>query len=191
MHAILPTYAGNNTEWATFTFIVPHICKITNLFKHTNVKIAFRCSNTIAQLTKPLNVLKIPPRNKWGIYQLTCNSCNLSYVGQTSRSLKIRYQEHIRYIRNNNPQSAYAQHVLRNQHEYGTMNNLMTLLKLLNYPNMLTPYEQIYIQTLHRKGKFIPEQYQGDPNPLFELAIHPSHTPHDRVSRTISLIPDA
>jgi hypothetical protein len=27
------------------------------------------------------------------------NSCNLSYVGQTSRSLKVRYQEHIRYIR--------------------------------------------------------------------------------------------
>jgi len=119
----------------------PHMRKITNLFKHANVKIAFRCNNTIARLTKPPNVHKIPPHNKWDIYQLTCNSCGLSYVGQNSRSLKIRYQEHIRYIRSNNPQSAYAQHTLRNQHEYGTMNNLMTLLKPLNNPNMLTPYK--------------------------------------------------
>jgi len=88
-------------------------------------------------------------------------------VGQTSRSLKIRYQEHIGYIRRNNPQSAYAPHILRNQREYGTMNNLMTLLKPFNNPSMLTPYEQFYIQTLHREGKLIPEQYQGDPNPLF------------------------
>ena len=92
---------GNNTKWATFTFTYPHIRKITDLFKHTNVKIAFR-HNTIARLTKPTNFHKISPHNKWGIYQLTCNSCDLSYVDQTSRSLKIRYQEHIRYIRSNN-----------------------------------------------------------------------------------------
>jgi hypothetical protein len=140
------------------------------IFKHTNVEIAFRCNNTTARLTKPPNVHKIPPHNKWGIYHLTCNQ---SYVGQSSHSLKIRYQEHIRYIRNNNPQSAYAQHILHNQHDYGTTNNLMTLLKPLNNPNMLTPYEQFYIQALHPEGKLIPEQCPGDPNPLFELAIHP------------------
>jgi len=31
--------------------------------------------------------------------------CSL-YIGQTSRNLKTRYNEHIRYIKNNNPQSA-------------------------------------------------------------------------------------
>jgi len=112
-------------------------------------------------------------------------------LGQTSCRLKIHYQEHIRYIRSNNPLSAYTQHILHNQQEYGTMHNLMALLKPLNNPNMLTPYEQFYIQTLHREGKLIPEQCPGDPNPLFELAIHPSHAPHDRVSCTISLIQDA
>jgi hypothetical protein len=70
------------------------------------------------------------------------NTCNLSYVGQTSRSLNIRFQEHIRYIRYNNPQPAYALHNLQNQHEYGQMNSTMTLLKPLNNPNLLLPYEQ-------------------------------------------------
>jgi hypothetical protein len=30
----------------------------------------------------------------------------MSYIGQTRRNLKQRYQEHIRYIWNNDPQSA-------------------------------------------------------------------------------------
>jgi hypothetical protein len=108
-------------------------------------------------------------------------------VGQTSRSLKVRYKEHIRY---NNPKSAYAQHILRNQQEYGTMNNVMTLLKPLNNPNMLTHYEQLHIQALHQKGKLIPEQYAGDPNPLFQLAIN-APIPLDRASRATSLSLDA
>jgi hypothetical protein len=78
------TITENNTKWATFTFSSPHIRKITNMFKHTNIKIGFRCHNTIAQLKKPATERKVPPHNKGGIYQLTCKSCNLSYVGQTS-----------------------------------------------------------------------------------------------------------
>jgi len=53
----------------------------------------------------------------------------MSYIGQTSTDLTERYCEHIRYIRNNNPQSAYAQPILRNQHEYGTITDTVTSLK--------------------------------------------------------------
>ena len=95
------------------------------------------------------------------------------YVGQTSRSLNVRFQEHTRYIRNNNPHSAYAQHILQNQHEYGQMNNIMTLLKPLNNPNLLIPYEQYYNLTLYLEDKLIPEQYPGETNPLFQMAINP------------------
>ena len=38
---------------------------------------------------------------------------------------------------------------------------------------MLIPYEQYYVQTLHQEGKLIPEQYPGEPNPLFETGINP------------------
>ena len=76
-----------------------------------------------------------------------------------------------------------------NQHEYDTMNIVMTLFKPLNNPNMLTPYEQFHIQALHQKGKLIPE-YAGDPNPLFQLAIHPPIR-LDKTSRAASLFVDA
>jgi hypothetical protein len=45
-------YAENNKKWAIFTFTFPHVRRITNLFKNTNIKIAFKCSKTIAKLTK-------------------------------------------------------------------------------------------------------------------------------------------
>ena len=77
---------------------------------------------------------RTPPNN---ICSKNYDTCGRSYVGQTSRSLNVRFQEHVRYIRNNNPQSAYAQHILQNQHEYGQMNSILTHLKPLNNP-MLT-----------------------------------------------------
>ena len=71
----------------------------------------------------------------------------------------------------------FAQHILQNQHEYGQMSSIMTLLKPLNSPSMLIPYKQYYIQTLHQEGKVILEQYPGELNPLFQTVINPQ-PPH-------------
>jgi len=142
-----------------------------------HILIAYKYRNTIVNLIKPSRDHRTPPHNKLRIYQLTYNTCNLSYVAQTSRSLNIRFQEHIRYIRYNNPQSAYALHIQQNQHEYCKMNSTMTLLKPLNNPNLLLPYEQYYIQSLHHEGKLIPEQSPGETKTLFQTAINPQ-PPH-------------
>ena len=167
----------NNTKWATFTFSSPYIWKITNLFRHTNIKIGYKSSNTVAQLTKPASDRNIPPHNKSGIHSLKCKTCNLSYVGQTSRNLRTRFQEHIRYTKTNNPQSAYAQHILHNQHEYGTIAETVTLLRHTKTESMLLPFEQFHIQSLHQAGKLIREQCPNA-NPLFQLTF--SHPPPTR-----------
>jgi len=91
----------------------------------------------------------------------------MSYIGQTSSSLKQRYQEHIRYIRHNESQSAYALHILNNKHEYGPISNTMTLLNHINKTSLLLPYEQLYIQTYHQHKQFILEQYIGEHNPIY------------------------
>ena len=109
--------------------------------------------------------------NKSGIYKLTCNTSKLSYIGQTSRNLKQRYQEHICYIRNDNPQSAYAQHILNNKHKYGSITDTMTLLKPEHKTSMLIPYEQLFIQTYHRNGHLVTEQGLGEPNPYFSWSL--------------------
>ena len=53
----------------------------------------------------------------------------LAYVGQTGRSLTTRHREHIRYIKTNNPLSAYAMHILNNRHEYGKPEHTLQLLQ--------------------------------------------------------------
>ena len=124
---------------------------------------------------------------------LACKTCNLSYVGQTSWNLKTRFQEHIRYVKTSSPQSAYAQHILHYQHEYGTLTESMTLLKPLQHESMLLPLEQFHIQSLHQAGKLIPEQYLNDPNLLFQLTFsHPHHTRHktETVNPQASYKPD-
>jgi len=115
-----------NQKWVPFTYFGPAIRRITNLFKDSNIKIAFRTTNLIhKQLSKgPYNI-----QNPSGIYKLKCNTCNKIYVGQSGRAIDIRYKEHIRYIRTNNLQSAYATHILQNRHKYGPRNDTLQLLK--------------------------------------------------------------
>ncbi|MCB4773535.1 MAG: GIY-YIG nuclease family protein [Sulfurovum sp.] len=43
------------------------------------------------------------------VYAITCQSCNLSYVGETSRSLADRFSEHLADIRHNRSKPV-AQH---------------------------------------------------------------------------------
>jgi len=164
------------------THFIPNIFKrlifcwpcITNLFKHTNVGISFRNTNTLQQLTKPKTDNKVLEQDKSGIYELTCNKCHMSYTGQTSRSLKQRYQEHIRYMKHNEPQSHYPLHILNNKHEYGLIEDTMTILKHIDETTLLIPYKQLYIQSYHHHKK----TYSG--------ATHKRAQPH--VSADLQLI---
>jgi len=110
---------NTNTDkrpWITFTYHGNYVRKITNMFKKTQIKIAFRTTNTTFQiLTRNHN--NNPDDS--GINKLTCGTCQRAYIGQTGRWISTRYKEHIRYIKNNNPQSGYALHILNNKHEFG------------------------------------------------------------------------
>jgi hypothetical protein len=51
--------------------------------------------------------------------------CPLKYVGQTGRTFKTRYKEHIHDIKSNNSNSGYSNHILNNGHAYGTIEDTM------------------------------------------------------------------
>ena len=169
---------NDNKLWTTFTYHSPKIRTITNMFKNTNIGIAFRTSTTLHQCIRPKKKTSITDHERSGVYKITCNTCRKAYVGHTSHNLKAKYQEHMRYIKNNNPRSAYALHILNNRHEYGKINDTMTLLKPINKPHLLLPFEQMYIQTLYHNNELIPEQQPNKQNPLFELLQHKHLTSH-------------
>ena len=78
------------------------------------------------------------------IYKFACKTCERSYIRKTSKNLTQRHHERIHCIKNNDPQSAYAHHILQNLHEYGPMVDTMTLLKPMYKTSMLTSYEQLF-----------------------------------------------
>ena len=59
------------------------------------------CINVINKAQPKLKDLLGNPKDKSdkleksGIYQIGCNDCEMFYVGQTRRSVKVRYEEHI------------------------------------------------------------------------------------------------
>jgi len=69
-----------NKKLPTFTSYSAKIRKLTNLFKYTNINIAFKNTNTIQQYTKPKTIDKNQDYNTSGIYRLTCNICKMPYI---------------------------------------------------------------------------------------------------------------
>jgi len=86
------TATESNQKWVPFTYFGPTVRRFTNLFKGSNIKIAFRTTNTIQ---KQLSKNSHNQQNPNGIYSLKCNTCNKKYVGQSGRGIDTRYKEHI------------------------------------------------------------------------------------------------
>jgi hypothetical protein len=144
---------------------------VTNLFKQTNLKITFRPTNTTyQQLSSKLN-----NTNSSGIYQLKCDMCNNAYIGQSGSPITIRHREYLRYIRSDNPTSAYTIHILSNRHELVTAEEMLRLLKPCNKGTRMNCWETLFMQIYHKHNTFIAEQQVTGTNPLFELA----HTSRD------------
>jgi hypothetical protein len=110
-------------KWVSFTFSGNYVRTITKLLKNTNIKIAFKTNNTIGNI---LNArITTNKYEQTGIYRLTCAECKTVYIGQTGRTLKIRYKEHICSIKYNREDSGFATHILNNAHCYGKMEDIM------------------------------------------------------------------
>jgi len=156
-------------KWITFMYFSPLVRRVTNLFKQTRLKIAFRATNMIQQQLTAKQTHSDPS----GVYKLKCNTCNKVYVGQSGRIIGIRFKEHIRYIRSNNSTSAYVTHILENRHEYGTKENTLQLLKACQKGTHMDCWEAPYMQVFHQQKVLIDEQQVNNTSPLFELAKIP------------------
>jgi len=94
-------------KWASITFVGKETSYITNIFRKTELKIAFRTTNTLGN---PLSH-KNPTPDKFsllGVYKLTCPNCNKTYVGQSGKRFATRYKEHEKAFRNNSHTSSFV-----------------------------------------------------------------------------------
>jgi hypothetical protein len=157
-------------EWATFTYHGPDTRTITKLFRKTNLKIAYRTTNTIKHHLKPKNQIT-DIYNKSGVYQLKCNECPIKYIGQTGRTSKARFKEHIQDIRTNKSNTKFAQHILNIEHTYNTIDQTMKILNIKKKGHKLNTLERFEIYNLTTKAVQLNDTHTVTHNPIFDVLI--------------------
>jgi hypothetical protein len=75
----------------------------------------------------------------------------------------------MRYNKQNDPQSAYAIHILNNKQAYEPVNNTTSSLKHVKKGPLLIPFERFYIQSHYHHNQLVLEQNTGDRNPMYQL----------------------
>ena len=164
--------------WVPYTYNGTYTRKITKLFKNTNVKIAFKVNQTLEKTLKPKHNINIYEQS--GIYKLTCQGCQQVYIGQTGRKLITRYNEHIRSIKSNKTDSAFALHILNNIHQYGPITKIMELIEVAKKGKLMNIKEEYQIYRHYKNNNLIDEQKQlrefNTQNTLFDLATTYSYT---------------
>jgi hypothetical protein len=171
----LNKYIQPQTEkvWAKFTYFDDRIRILTKIFRKSNIRVAFGVNNTIKKICNSGS--QVDKYSKSGVYSLKCLSCDQNYIGQTGRSFKIRYDEHIRDIRFNKEKSKYASHILQFSHEYGAIDNTLEILKTVNKGILLDVIERFHIYKTNNVKQIMNEQHVDDYNVLFEILLK-----HDR-----------
>jgi hypothetical protein len=133
----------DDKTWVKFTYFDDHIRILTKIFRKSNVRVTFSVNNTVKK--KCSNTLLVDKYCQSGVYSLKCLSCDQIYIDQTGRNLKTRYEEHISDIRHNKEKSKYALHMLQFSHEYGTIENTLEVLKVVQKGKLLDVIERLYI----------------------------------------------
>jgi hypothetical protein len=114
------------------------------------MKIAFRTNNTLKQHTNAKEKTT-DKYNICGVYQMRCKVCDLKYVGQTGRTFRTRYKEHIRGIKTNGQKSKFGQHILDATHNYDTIEKTIEILHIEKKGRMLNPLESYQIYELTKQ----------------------------------------
>jgi glutamate synthase domain-containing protein 2 len=128
-----------------FTYVGKETRIITKHFKNTKVNVSFTTNNAIGKIPASQHQRTANKYDKCGVYQLTCPTCNMKYVGQTGSPFIVRFREHLRDFKYGNRKSKFATHLLDNGHSIGPINNVMETLHITDKGRMMDTPERFYI----------------------------------------------
>jgi len=89
----LPPTTESERILSTVTYSGKESKYITDLFRHSNIQVAFRTNSTSRNLLSH-NTHQCDAFTQSGVYKLTCPGCGKAYIGQTGRYFTSRYHEH-------------------------------------------------------------------------------------------------
>jgi hypothetical protein len=160
----------SNKRWIKFTYVRKETSTITNIFKGTNLSIAYHTANTIQKQLAPKKTV-IDKYNSSGVYILICPDCKKAYVGQTGRNFHTRCKEHKRAFKYNTSQSKFAQHIITQGHTFDTIQNTMEILHIHEKGTYLNTLERYHIHMEAKNNNHLNEDLSDTSNPIFDTII--------------------
>jgi predicted RNA-binding Zn-ribbon protein involved in translation (DUF1610 family) len=152
----------------------PRNFDITNIFRHTNLIIAFHSKNTIENLlTHKTHIPNIYRQS--GAYKLTCPDCGKAYVGHTSREFTTRYKQHKTAFRTNNRNYSFAKHLMDTGHSFGPINEIMSVLHCHRKGIDLNSVENFYIHAEARHNNHLNDDHTFSSNAIFDTLLKQKH----------------
>ena len=100
-------------------------------------------------------------------YRLNCSDCTQFYIGQTGRSFKLRYKEHIPSSKSNVEKSTFAEHLSSHDHNIKSIGDNLDILHKCKKSLRLDTLERFEIY------KAIKEDYN---RVLNEKSVHANNT---------------
>jgi len=153
--------------WANFTYIGKETSYITNIFRQTDLKMAFRTNNTLGNLLANKHRQRDTYSHS-GVYKLNCPKCNKAYVGQTGRQFFTRYKEHLADFRHNNDKSNFAKHLHEESHPFGPMEEIMQVIQYQRKGAHLNTIERFHIYTEFTANNHLNDPQTISPNAIFQ-----------------------
>lgn len=147
---------------------LPFFPKVTNplstvLHKY-NISVVTRNQDTLKN--KLCNYKdKQTPLTTSGIYEISCNDCDLTYVGQSKRSITERLKEHVSAISHGHSfKSSVAEHMIEENHQMNVSESKR--LKFVRESFKLDAWESLFINTATS------ELMNREPAPIFSYLFN-------------------
>lgn len=116
-----------------------------NVMTRNNITVSFKTTNKLGSLLKERQQTDSTVYDKSGVYKLNCSDCPKYYIGQTSRSFKKRFREHIPKKTTGPQTSNFAEHLISLNHNYVNINSNMDVLHLSQDRSTINTYEEFEI----------------------------------------------
>jgi GIY-YIG catalytic domain len=122
-------------------FVPPLSNKIEKILNKHGMTSYYTSQGNLKDIIGPLKD-KLSKDEKSGIYEISCNGYEATYIGQTKRRLKTRHNEHKAALAAGNTLgSAMAKHCVATRHEIGQAN----IIKKVRDSRQLDAWESLFI----------------------------------------------
>lgn len=156
---------------------------IQKIFHNFGYKVGYKTTNKIERVTRrKTNEMLMDT----GVYKLKCSDCPAFYLGQTGRSFKLRFNEHISEIKRIKPESRFALHIKISNHHFESIDNNMEILHRMAKGDNLDRIEELEIYKERRNIQLLNNKINTETNKIYDLIINNTQNtdhPHTQNSK--------